>query len=114
MIDLTSRRDAFETKFAHEELLRFKAFARRNNLLGLWAARRLGKSGAEAEEYAKSMLLAGLEDSADENVIRKIQRDFEGAGRAIAEPDVRQMFDQLWSRAIDEIKSGNRLVEKVE
>ena len=90
MVDLTSRRDAFENKFAHEEMLRFKAVARRNNLLGLWAAERLGKSGVEAGDYAKSVVLADFEESGDEDVVRKILRDFEVAGHAITTMEVRR------------------------
>ena len=62
MTTFDDRKDAFENKFAHDEELRFKAMARRNKLLGLWAAEKLGKSGAEAEEYAKSVVLADFEE----------------------------------------------------
>jgi hypothetical protein len=106
MVDLTSRRDAFENRFAHEEMLRFKAIARRNNLLGLWAADRLGKSGAEAEAYANSVVMADFEESGDEDVVRKILRDFEAVGHSTTEVDVRRALDQFWSRAIDQIKPG--------
>ena len=63
MVDLTSRRDVFENRFAHEEMLRFKAVARRNYLLGLWAADGLGKSGVEAEDYAHSVVMSDFEES---------------------------------------------------
>jgi hypothetical protein len=111
MVDLTSRRDAFESKFAHEEMLRFKAVARRNNLLGLWVAERLGKSGVEAEDYAKSVVMADFEESGDQDVVRKILRDFEVAGHATTAMEVRRMLEQLWLRAMEEIKSGERLIE---
>lgn len=106
MVDLTSRRDAFENRFVHEEMLRFKTIARRNNLLGRWAADRLGKSGTEAEEYANSVVMADFEESGDEDVVRKILRDFEAAGDLATEVDVRRALDQFWSRAIDQIESG--------
>ena len=71
MADFTSRRMAFENKFAHDEALRFKALSRRNRLLGLWAARQLGKSDAEAATYAGTVVMADFEEAEDEVVIRK-------------------------------------------
>lgn len=110
MNNLTSRRDAFENKFAHDEMLRFKAIARRNNHLGLWAARRLGKSGLEAEVYARSVVMADFEEPGDEDVVRKILRDFEVAGQAITATEVHRMLEKLWLPAMEEIKSGERVV----
>ena len=69
------REDAFEKQFAHDEELRFKATARRNKLLGLWAAERLGKSGEEAEAYARSMVLADFEETGNADVLRKVRQD---------------------------------------
>ena len=106
MVNLTSRKDAFENKFAHDEMLRFKAVARRNKLLGLWAAEQLGKSGIEAEDYARSVVMADFEESGDEDVVRKILRDFEAAGDAKTESEVRRVLDELSLRAMDEIKSA--------
>jgi hypothetical protein len=109
MVDLTARRDAFEDKFAHDEMLRFKAVARRNNLLGLWAAERLGKSGLEAEDYARSVVMADFAESGDEDVVRKILRDFEVIGLATTATEVRRMLEKLWLPAMEEIKSGERV-----
>jgi hypothetical protein len=106
MVDLTSRRDAFEGKFAHDESLRFKIAARRNNLLGLWAAERLGKSGSDAAGYARSVVMADLEEPGNEDVVRKIVGDLETAGRPVKEIDVREMLERFALRAIEEIKSG--------
>ena len=108
MVDLTSRRDAFENRFAHEEMLRFKAIARRNKLIGLWAAEQLRIFGFEAEEYAKSVVLVGFEEFGDDDVVRKIVLDFEAAGNTTTEIEVRRVLDQLSLRAMDEIKSGER------
>jgi hypothetical protein len=66
MGEFTRRREAFERKFAHDEALRFKATARRNKLLGLWAAPQLGKSGAEAEAYADTVVMAEFEEAGDD------------------------------------------------
>ena len=85
MTTFDDRKDAFEKKFAHDEELRFKAMARRNKLLGLWAADRLGKSGAEAETYAKSVVMADFEEAGDDDVLRKVRADLEGGGKPMSE-----------------------------
>lgn len=79
MTDLNKRGDAFENKFAQDESLRFKALARRNKLLGLWAAEKLGQSGEDAQTYALSVVSTDLEEVGDEDVFRKIRKDFDGA-----------------------------------
>ena len=81
MSTFDQRKDAFENKFAHDEELRFKASARRNKLLGLWAAEKLGKSGAEADAYAKSVVVADFEEAGDEDVVRKVKADFAAGKR---------------------------------
>ena len=106
MAQFDDRRDAFEKKFAHDEELRFKATARRNKLLGHWAASRLGKSGAEAEEYAKSVVLADFEEAGDDDVIRKVKADLEQGGLATSESDIRAKLNDFLSEAVAEIQSG--------
>jgi hypothetical protein len=107
MIDFTSRRDAFEAKFAHDEALRFKIAARRNNLLGLWAAERLGKSDAEAEAYARSVVLSDLEEPGHEDVVRRLMTDFAAAADPLSEIEIREMLERFALQAIEEIKSGS-------
>ncbi|MGH9695134.1 MAG: DUF1476 domain-containing protein, partial [Bryobacteraceae bacterium] len=80
MIEFTKRGEAFEGKFAHDEALRFKAIARRNKLIGLWAAQRIGKSGADADAYASEVVIADFHEPGDEDVIRKLVNDLEVAG----------------------------------
>src|SRR3954449_2892291 len=80
MSTFNQRSDGFEKKFAHDEELRFKAIARRNKLLGLWAAEKLGKSGADAESYAGDVVSADFEEAGDDDVFRKIRKDFDAAG----------------------------------
>ena len=70
MTSFDKREEAFEQQFAHDEELRFKATARRNKLLGQWAAEKLGLSGAEAESYAKSVVMADFEEAGDHDVLR--------------------------------------------
>lgn len=106
MTAFDDRRDAFEKQFAHDEELRFKATARRNKLFGLWVAEKLGKSGAEAEAYAKSVVLADFEEAGDADVIRKVRQDLEGAGKPESETELNAKLLDLTSRAIEEIKAG--------
>ena len=100
------REDAFEKQFAHDEELRFKATARRNKLLGLWVAERLGKSGEEAETYAKSVVLADFEEAGDADVLRKVRQDLEAADKPVGETELKDKVTQLTARAIEEIKAG--------
>jgi hypothetical protein len=97
---------AFENKFAHDEALRFKAISRRNKLLGLWAARQLGKSGAEAETYAGTVVMADFEEAGDEDVIRKVVSDLDAAGVQSEQDQVRRVLDAFMHRANSEIKAG--------
>lgn len=106
MATFDDRKDAFERKFAHDEELRFKATARRNKLLGLWVAEKLGKAGAEAEAYAKSVVMADFEEAGDDDVVRKVKKDLEDAGISGADPMIRTAMTDLLERAIDEIKAG--------
>jgi hypothetical protein len=98
------RKEGFEKKFAHDEELRFKAFARRNKLLGLWAADLLGKSGSEADTYAKEVVLADFEEAGDDDVIRKVLKDLEGKG--ITEQQVRAKAAELLAQAVKQIETG--------
>ena len=106
MATFDQRKDAFENKFAHDEELRFKAMARRNKLLGLWAADKLGKSGADAEAYAKSVVLADFEEAGDEDVVRKVKADFAAGNVAAGDSEIRQVMQDLLSRAAEEIQAG--------
>ena len=106
MTTFDDRKDAFERRFAHDEELRFKAMARRNKLLGLWAAEKLGKSGAEAEAYAKTVVMADFEEAGDADVLRKVRGDLEGAGMAQSEAQLRRTMDELMARAIEEVQAG--------
>lgn len=100
------REDAFEKQFAHDEELRFKAVARRNNLLGRWVAERLGKSGPEAEVYARSIVEAGLQAAGQGGVLHRIRQDLSHAGKAMDEAELDAKLQQLMARAIEEIKAG--------
>ncbi|MCA3648938.1 MAG: DUF1476 domain-containing protein [Methylobacterium sp.] len=106
MTTFDERKDAAEKKFAHDAELEFKANARRNKLLGLWVAEKLGKSGADAEAYARSVVMADFEEAGDDDVLRKVKKDLDAGGVAIDDTAIRKAMTDLLARAIDEIKAG--------
>ena len=106
MTTFDNRKDAAEKKYAHDEELLFKATARRNKLLGLWAAEKLGKSGADAEAYAKSVVMADFEEAGDDDVLRKVKGDLDAAGAGISDHQIRKTMEELLAKAVDEIKAG--------
>ena len=106
MTSFDKREDAFEKQFAHDEELRFKATARRNKLLGLWAAEKLGLSGAEAESYAKSIVMADFEEAGDQDVLRKLRKDFDAKGVAQSDHQIRRVMTELLEKAVADIKAG--------
>lgn len=99
------RDHAFENKFAHDKELLFKATARRNKLLGLWAAEKLGKSGEAAQSYAKEVVLADFDEPGDDDVMRKVAADFKAAGVGIAEQEVRYEMERLLMLAKQQVVS---------
>lgn len=103
MSGMDERSQAYENKFAHDEELRFKAEARRNKLLGLWAAGLLGKEGEEAEAYAKEVVMADFEEVGDEDVFRKVRGDFDAAGVQQSDHQLRRTMDELMHTAMKQI-----------
>jgi hypothetical protein len=106
MTTFDKREEGFEKQFAHDEELRFKATARRNKMLGLWAAEKLGLAGAEAEAYAKSVVMSDFEDGGDHDVFRKIRADFDAKKVAQSDHQIRRTMDELLARAVTDIKAG--------
>lgn len=106
MTTFDNRKDTAEKKFAHDAELQFKASARRNKLLGQWTAGQLGLSGAEAEAYAKSVVMADFEEAGDEDVFRKVRKDLDGAKVEVSDHVIRRTMDELLAKAIEEIKTG--------
>ena len=100
------REEGFEKQFAHDEELRFKANARRNKLLGLWAAEKLGKSGANADAYAKEVVMSDFEEAGDHDVFRKIRKDFDASGVSQSDHQIRRTMDELMAAAIAQIKTA--------
>lgn len=106
MSTFDDRQQGFEGKFAHDEELRFKATARRNKLLGLWAAEKLGLTGDDAAAYAKEVVRADFEEAGDEDVFRKIRGDFDNGKVEQSDHQIRRTMDELMHTAIDQIQKG--------
>lgn len=102
MPDMKDRETAFENKFALDEELRFKAYARRNKLLGMWAADKLGKSGDDAQAYAKEVVLADFEEAGDDDVFRKIRADL---GADVSDHQIRREMETLLAVAMEQLKA---------
>lgn len=106
MSTFDKREDEFEKKFAHDEELRFKAKARRDKMLGLWAAEKLGRRAQDAEAYAASLIAADLTEAGDDEVFSKIRADFDAAGVAQSDHQIRRTMEELLAKAIAEVKAG--------
>ena len=106
MTTFDKREEGFEKKYALDEEQRFKAHARRNKLLGLWAAEKMGLSGPAAEAYAKEVVVADFEEAGDDDVLRKVSKDFKDKGVAQTDQQIRQTMDALMAAAIEQIKGG--------
>jgi hypothetical protein len=105
MSNFDERQDKFEKKFAHDATLKFKAEARRNKLLGQWAAGLLGLSADKVEAYVKSVVAADLKEKGDEDVFRKLRADFDAAGIAQTDHQIRRHMEDFLEKAIDEIQA---------
>ena len=106
MTTFDKRQEGFEKKFALDEEQKFKAMARRNKLLGLWAAEKLGLSGAVADDYAKAVVKADFEEAGDEDVFRKIRSDFDARSIAQSDHQIRRTMEELMQTAVDQVKAG--------
>jgi hypothetical protein len=106
MTTFDKREEGFEKQFALDEELRFKANARRNKLLGHWAADKLGLKGDEAEAYAKAVVMADFEEAGDHDVLRKVQQDFQAKGVELSEHQIRRTMDEMMNQAIAQLKAG--------
>jgi len=105
MTTFDDRENKFEKKFAHDAQLKFKAEARRNKLLGLWAAELLGKTGADADAYAKEVIKSDLEEAGDEDVFRKIRGDFDAANVDQSDHQIRRQMDEFLEAAVSQIQA---------
>lgn len=106
MNNMKDRQEGFERKFALDEEQKFRAIARRNKLLGLWAAEKLGKSGADADAYAKEVVVADIEEAGDHDVFRKVRKDFDAAGVQQSDHQIRRTMDELMETAAEQVKNS--------
>ena len=106
MTTFDKREEGFEKKFAHDEELLFKANARRNKLLGLWTAEKLGKTGADADAYAKEVVMADFEEAGDEDVFRKVRKDLDANSVAVSDQQIRTAMTELLAQAVAQIQAG--------
>ncbi|MCO6390518.1 DUF1476 family protein [Aliihoeflea aestuarii] len=106
MMSFKDREEGFERKFAHDEELRFRAMARRNKLLGLWAAEKLGKNGDDADAYAREVVASDFEEAGDHDVFRKIRKDFDAGGVAQSDHQIRRTMEELLATAVAQIEAS--------
>lgn len=103
MTTFDSREQALEGLFVHDEEMKFRAIARRNKLLGLWAAEKLGKQGDEAQAYAKAVVMSDFEEEGDHDVFRKLRRDFDEAGVEQSDHQIHRTMDEMLSAAVEQL-----------
>ena len=106
MTTFDKREEGFEKQFAHDEELKFKATSRRNKLLGLWAAEKLGRKGTDADTYAKEVVMADFEEAGEDDVFRKVRKDFDDGGVAATDEEIRVAMVELMGKAIEQIRTG--------
>ncbi len=107
MTKMDDREKGFEKKFAHDQELKFKAEARRNNLLAAWAAEKLGMGDADVADYAREVRRADLEEKGDDDVFRKIRADFDAKGVKVTDEEIRTVMGEFLAQAVEQIESGN-------
>jgi hypothetical protein len=106
MTTFDKRQEGFEKKFALDEEQKFKAEARRNKLLGLWVADKLGITGDAANAYAKEVVAADFEQPGDSDVVHKVLRDLTAKNVALTEQELRVQMDTLMAQAVAQVKAG--------
>lgn len=105
MTTFDEREKGFEKMFAHDQDLRFKAESRRNKRLAEWAADKLGITGAALEDYVKAVRKADLAEKGDEDVLRKIKKDFADGGIAVDEAEIRKKLGEFLAQSVAEIQA---------
>jgi len=105
MSTFDKREKGFESKFAHDQELEFKATARRNKLLGLWAAELMGLDGQAADAYAKEVIKSDFEEAGDEDVFRKVRKDFDDKNVDQSDHQIRRTMDELMAEAIKQVSA---------
>ena len=106
MTTFDDREQAFEAKFALDQEQEFRAAARRNKMLGLWASEKMGLSTDSAEQYAAAVVRADMEQPGDEDVFRKVAGDFKASGLTVSEGELRSKMDEFASIAREQFRAG--------
>jgi hypothetical protein len=106
MTTFDERELGFEAKFAHDQDAEFKALARRNRLLGVWAGELMGLQGSHLEDYGRAVVKSEVDQPGEEDVLRKVFEDLKGSGCAVTEGDVRLKMAELMALAREQIKAG--------
>ena len=106
MSSMDKRGQDFERKYALDEEQKFKAMNRRNKLLGLWAAEKMGQSGDDAAAYAKEVVASDFDEAGDDDVLRKVLADLTAKVVTITEPELRAKMDSLVADAVAQVKAG--------
>ena len=105
MSTFDDREKGFEGKFAHDQELEFKAIARRNRMVGLWAAEKMGLEGEHREDYARAIIRSDFEHSDSEDVVRKLVQDLSASGTEVRESEIRQKMDEFLAQSREALKS---------
>lgn len=108
MTTFDDREKSFEKKFAHDQDLKFKAESRRNKMIAEWAGAKLGISGAALDDYVKAVRRADLAEKGDDDVVRKLMKDFSDKGVNVAEAEIRNQLGELLAKAVTEIEAGQK------
>ena len=106
MTTFDKREEGFERKFVLDEELKFKADARRNKLLGLWVAERLGLSGDAATAYAKEVVAADFEEAGDRDAVHKVTADLAAKGVTVSETELDAKMAELMAQAVAQVQAG--------
>ncbi|CAM9121461.1 unnamed protein product [Phaeothamnion confervicola] len=105
MSGFDEREKGFERKFVHDSELEFKAMARRNKLLGLWAAEKMGLGGTDADAYAKEVVKSDFQEAGDDDVLRKVKADLDAKGVSQSEHQIRREMDELLVKARQQVQN---------
>mgnify|MGYP001496551183 CR=1 FL=1 len=108
MTTFDEREKAFEKKFAMDQDLKFKAESRRNKLLAEWAAGKLGFTGPALDDYVKAVRRADLAEKGDEDIFRKVRKDFDDKGVKVTDAEIRKQIGELLAKAVAEVEASTK------
>jgi hypothetical protein len=106
MTTFDEREKSFEKKFAHDQDLKFKSEARRNRMIGEWAAAKMGLTGTAVDDYVKAVRKADLVEKGDDDVVRKVLKDLADKGVSVTENDIRRQMGEFLAKAVGDIEAG--------